>query len=138
MRMKITLKKPKDEIIELVKFAGKDQDTKGIEIHIKNSKDRFRGRGGYVWYNGVVKMAKTSKYLATACINPNASYPYIYQIRQYGIDDILFQNWEECLIWLVAHELMHCVQVRETLRLSEKEACIYANGILEDWKKLNG
>ena len=127
MRIKITLNKPKDRIIELVNFAAKDLgSTNGLEIHIKNSKRCFRGRGGYR-RNGIVKMAKTSRYCATACIGPDQFFPMDYQ-------DCILKNWEDALIWVAAHELFHCIQFRENLSHGEKAAVLYATEILKEWQ----
>lgn len=130
MRLKITLKKDKIQIKKLVGFACQTLDMSRIELHIKNSAWHYRGRGGYSKYDSVVKMAKTSDWMATICIGNDCSFPVEVKYGQ------VLRDWQDCLVWLAAHEAYHCVQAKERAKMNEKGPCRFAAWRLREFQNL--
>jgi len=130
MRLKITYKKDKARIKELVEFACQTLDMRRIELHVKNSRRAYRGRGGYT-NNGITKMAKTSTWMATVCIGNDSNFPI--KVRY----DQTLRDWQDCLVWLTAHEAHHCIQAKERAKMNEKGPCRFAAWRLKEFQKLN-
>jgi len=129
MIVKTTLKKPHATVEQLIKIATKGLSTEGIEVHVKNSASIYRGRGGYTKSNPVVRMSPESEYLATVCIGKDSYFPA-------GAHKIVMEDWKDALVFLTAHEVMHCDQIRAGRTISEVEANKFGRGRLDEWQAI--
>lgn len=127
MRLKITYKKDHKRIKELVNFGCKTLDMKRVELHIKNSSCSYRGRGGYT-QNSITKMSKTSDWMATVCIGKDNNFPLKVRYGQ------TLRDWQDCLVWLTAHESYHCIQAKEGVKFNEKDPCRFAAWRLKEFQ----
>lgn len=127
MIIKSTYKQAKSDIDRLVVFATQGLDTDGIEVHVKTTSPEhfpWRGRGGYTKAHRFVKMEQESTHMATVCIASAHCFPLSS-----------FNDWRECLIFGAAHEVMHCIQIREGKKSSEKEANQFAHDRLQAYRE---
>ena len=134
MIVKTTLKKSHAIVEQLIEFATKGLDTDGMEVHVKNSASIWRGRGGYRKSNPVVRMSPESEYLATVCIGKDSYFPA--GAHPTGAHEIVIQDWKDALVFLTAHEVMHCDQIRGGRAISEVEANKFGVGQLSEWQAI--
>jgi hypothetical protein len=126
---------PNDVIRDAVRFA-RPAGIKRFRVTVATTKRTYRGRG---WQTGI-----------TIWVNESVKYPRIlrtYQLAQLRGRRYYLGSFVECLIYLLAHELMHTKQGQRGNcrgrvwgargRFSEIETESYAIRKLREWRRLN-
>lgn len=119
-----TSRYPDAVVREIVRFATDGRETGKVGLNFKGSGKSFGGTAyPYVPYMSTWAGSKKD-YLVVARLGPpqrfpikNHSYRGLKTAPVYDIND-----WMECAVVLVAHELAHCEQFKMKRRLSEIEA----------------
>lgn len=144
MRVKNTSKLPRDECRRVLRFAARGVRDTGIEVHVKGG-EHLVG----VCYFGIPKMAQTatkSHTLITIRI-PNRLPKTTRQGRDLkGIQKkwpsgIPLETWQDCLVFIAAHEFRHAWQGQRrarrgdrTRRKGEYDADKHAHNRLNAWR----
>lgn len=128
----------------IVRHAAHCIDIGDVAINIKNSKYHYAGRA-YGWIPNIspwIRKYPTPRYLIVCRIGKPEKFPY--QSPGYPRRKIenghwptpLLADWQEALVFLVAHELLHIQQFRAGTRCSEEETEAYGMRRLEAWREL--
>jgi len=134
---------------QIVKFAAGHIDISNVGISVKGSSYHFAGRAYSTlpyksrWFPKRLKdySKPRPRYLISCRIGAANKFPY--QTTGYRGRKIenghwptpLFTDWQEALVFLVAHELMHIQQFRYKTRLTEKETEAYGMARLVAWRE---
>jgi hypothetical protein len=128
----------------IIRHSAHNIEIGDVAINIKNSEYRYSGRA-YPQIPGVSPWSRTyprPRYLIVCRIGAPEKFPY--QSQGYPRRKIengcwptpLFADWQEALVYLVAHELMHIQQFRFMTIRTEKETEAYAMRRLHAWREL--
>ena len=136
---------------QIVKVAAGEIEIGDVAINVKNSLEHYAGRaypsipsGEYEspWLRKYDKKTGNAKarYLIVCRVGGPEKFPY--QCKGYPGRKIengnwptpLLADWMECMVMLVAHELMHIQQFRSKARCSEQETEAFAMRRLEAWR----
>lgn len=103
----------------LVKFAGCEVDTRGVTVNVKGCRNGWRGMA-YHGVPGESNAPKSTRYLVTLGIAP----PGVLRLPSTGqhkkrADPYCLMTWQECLVYIAAHEFKHIEQFKERLSASE-------------------
>lgn len=135
---------------EIVKHAAGNIDISNVVINVKNSVHHWAGRAYSVipqespWFLKRLRhkgKRPRPQYLIVCRIGGPHKFPY--QTKGYPNRKIenghwptpLLADWQEALVFLVAHELMHIQQFRYKTRLTEKETEAYGMARLLAWRE---
>lgn len=126
MRIKNWLKQDLAEIKRIAAFI-KGVKHNGVLVKIKNSRHAYAGRA-YLGGRGLVVVR----------INPSL-YPvanwYSTKYKRLAGDAITLENWQEGLLFTLAHELRHIYQHNHSKPLSEVDAERFAIKQLKRWRE---
>lgn len=125
----------------IVKHAAHLIDIGNVAINVKNSQYHYAGRA-FPSIPGESPWRGKARYLIVCRVGGPERFPY--QCKGYPGRKIengrwptpLLADWMECMVMLVAHELMHIQQFRAKARCSEQETEAFAMRRLEAWREL--
>jgi hypothetical protein len=128
----------------IVRYAANCIDIGDVAINIKNSKHHYAGRA-YPQIPPIspwIRKYPAPRYLIVCRIGKPEKFPY--QSPGYPRRKIenghwptpLLADWQEALVFLVAHELLHIQQFRVGARCTEEETEAYGMRRLEAWREL--
>ena len=111
MRLRITCDYPIKEVKSLVEFASKGINHAHLRVWVKNC-----GNGSFTgWY---YHSGKISARIGTSGHFPlDMHYPGLKRAPSYTV-----QDWKECLVVVVSHEVRHHFQHKHHKRMSEVDA----------------
>ena len=129
---------PTAEVRALVRFAMRDVDTRAVCVNVKT----MRGTGWRGWaYEGVPSISNApsqAEYLITLAVGEENAYPMRPAGTRRGEPEVEFASWQECFVFLAAHEAKHIEQYREDLPRSEVRCNVFAAGVLERFRSDRG
>ena len=142
MRVTNTSKMDMDRIKELLKFAARSINDKGVEIHVKNSNT---GWGGWAYRKipAIANVAPDAIYLITMGLDmndvPDHTWTKLKTIEKLWPGGIPLDDWEDAFVWLAAHELYHTKRYRTgKLMGSEYRPTKFAFNRLNEWRVATG
>jgi hypothetical protein len=144
MWIRNTSRYPDAQVQELVKFATRDIDMRGVCVNVKNGELA----GGA--YNGVPEISnapRAAKYLVTLRLGrrdqrwPLGPINYHFKAPEETgprnrFPFFVFDDWREWLVKLAAHEAKHIEQFRNDLSCSEIDCERFAVAKLDEFRSL--
>jgi hypothetical protein len=142
MWIRNTSRYPDDQVQELVRFATRDIDMRGVCVNVKNG-DLAGGA-----YNGIPEISNAparAKYLITLRLGRrNQRWPLGPVNYHFKTPDEVgprnrfpfytCNDWCEWLVKLAAHEAKHIEQFRRKLKCSEIACERFALGVLQEFR----
>ena len=138
-----------DSILKsLFKFASRGIRDSGIEIHIKGTNNGLRGRCFY-WLPDYARVASSSKHLITLKLPykpegmPQNAWTNVKRIKKLWPNKIPFDNWQDAVLFIAAHEFRHIWQENRRLKTKkggkqEYDATKFAHIRLNQWREKTG
>jgi hypothetical protein len=142
MWIRNTSRYPDDEVQDLVRFATRDVDMRGVCVNVKNGELA----GGA--YNGVPEISNApepAEYLVTLRLGradqrwPLGPVNYHFKTPdetgpRNRVPFYVCNDWREWLVKLAAHEAKHIEQFRHEVRCSEIACEKFALGVLKEFR----
>lgn len=119
---------PEPEVEALVRFAAEGRTLGDVVVQTKNNSRTFAGvaRRCIPRYSPLFQpKAKPSAYVILR-IGAAERFPWVrekpYRNMKTGPGPYTFRTWQEAMVGIAAHELMHCEQYKTKRPVSEVEA----------------
>lgn len=137
-----------ERMVALLDFAFDDITIDGVEIHVKGTKQPFRGRA----YDGIPRLANVepvSRFLVIVALSrvkkrlPGSVHLGSKRLARHFPDGVPVSGWEDLFLFIAAHEARHIWQFRRRRAsgqggLREVDAERYALARLDAWRLANG
>ena len=134
---------PEEEVLELVGYAVRWIDMRGVHIKVKNAgPGRVAGGRAYSSVPTIANVAPGSLYLITLKIGPPDDFPS--REHRYGWTEpgprnqfplLTYADWREALVAVAAHEAMHIQQYKYGHPRSELQTSHFEADTLERYRK---
>lgn len=139
---------PDAELKKLFKFASRGIRDGGVELHIKGTNNSLRGRC-FPELSYYAKVASSTKHLITLKFPykpermPQSAWTNVKRIKKLWPNKIPFDNWQDAVIYIAAHEFRHIWQHRRKERTGrggkqEYDAEKFAHIRLNQWRESTG
>jgi hypothetical protein len=132
----------------LLPFAFDDIDMAGVEVHVKGTKQLYRGRA-YDGIPGLARVAPQSRFLVIVALSrvqkrlPERVHLGSKRLARGFPGGVPVAGWEDLFLYIAAHEARHIWQFRRRRAtgrrgLREVDAEQFALARLDAWRRATG